>query len=171
MTAARSITVRSLGVSRSSRAARSDLSVGGHRVAALGRVGQELLEEERVALCHCERPLQRGRVHLGQLFGEQLGVLRRQRREREPLHAGQEGGALLEQLLAGDAEYADDAAALLDEVLDCLHNEPIRPLHVVDDHEQGPLRALAQAAEGRRNLARPRARKGVRLAEGGGDLV
>ena len=131
----------------------------GLRLAGLARVREELLDEERVPASRSNHLLaQRGRK-LTEVPDQRLGVLARERGERDRVDLGPVR-ARLEQLGPGQAQHEDRRIGDVGgEVLDQVEQRRLGPVDVVEDDDQRLLgrERLDQLANGPEDLLRRRA--------------
>ena len=132
---------------------------------AFEREGEELLEEERVALGGLDdaRSLVRFEDAAAEPVDEGLGVVGREGVELDAVDVSacaEEVGTRLAKLLAREADDENRSLALLREVVDELEERRLRPVDVVETSASGPARALASQKR-RKSHAISRAGGGV----------
>ena len=140
---------------------------------ALECEGEELLEEERVALGGLDDacPLVRFEDAAAEPVDEGLGLVGRECIELDAVDVSacaEEVGTRLPKLLAREADDENRPLALLREVVDELEERRLRPVDVVEDEREWPrTRArLAEAAEEPRDLGVPAAASPPRVRRG-----
>src|SRR5262245_45465198 len=152
---------------------RWDGQVAGSR-SVLPDHGEQLLDEERVALGGLGDPAQQRLVELGlapEVPEKLLGLQLRERREHDRLAERVPSRVAVEKLWPGAAEDENRGLSRpADDVLDQLDEGRLRPLEVVEADDQGPLtrQVLEEPADRPHRLLRRR--RAVADADRRGDL-